>query len=386
LSPNSLTLETETPITSSYQWSAVLPNLDPQALASARTANLSDSLLQLPVLPDRVSELARQITEGKDNDFQRLEAIRQHLLTNYTYDLENTAPPPGQDGVDYFLFEDRRGVCTSFSSAFVVLARSIGIPARIVGGWAVSPTADLQPVRAFQAHQWAEVPFEGLGWVTFDATPGGPTSRVILGTGDDGGGGGGGGGGEDGAGTEALPLIFVDTITEITDISETRILKGSSVFVSGTVTDLQGLAVPGVTMTITAEDGQVQSATTGPTGTYRFEGLAPARYRIGATLVGFGTLTREAVLDARTPVSIDFVLRPSYTEAVVVSAGRNEQTLLTAPATVTVKPKESSIEITGALACLGTSGPSLHALHSLSPARLTAGMKRAAISRGPWEN
>ena len=109
-----------------------------------------------------------------------------------------------------------------------------------------------------------------------------------------------------------------------------------SVAVSGTVTDLQGLAVPGVTMTITAEDGQVQSATTGPTGTYRFEGLAPARYRVGATLVGFGTLTREAVLDARTPVSIDFVLRPSYTEAVVVSAGRNEQTLLTAPATVTV--------------------------------------------------
>ena len=109
-----------------------------------------------------------------------------------------------------------------------------------------------------------------------------------------------------------------------------------SVAVSGTVTDLQGLAMPGVTMTITAEDGQVQSATTGPTGTYRFEGLAPARYRVGATLVGFGTLTREAVLDARTPVSIDFVLRPSYTEAVVVSAGRNEQTLLTAPATVTV--------------------------------------------------
>ena len=271
-SPYSLTLETESPITSSYQWSALLPGLDPPAVASATTANVHDDLLQLPVLPDRVSELARQITEGKDTDFQRLEAIRQHLLTNYTYDLENTAPPPGQDGVDYFLFEDRRGVCASFSSAFVVLARTIGIPARTVGGWAVSPTADLQPVRAFQAHQWAEVPFDGLGWVTFDATPGGPKSRVVPtasdgasdtptespdspDTGDtDGGQPGGADDAQardpDSAATAPAPLIFVETLTEITDISQTRILKGSSVFVSGTVTDLTGAPLDGMRIEI----------------------------------------------------------------------------------------------------------------------------------------
>ena len=261
-SPYSLTLETESPITSSYQWSALTPSLDPPALASAGTTNLSDSLLQLPVMPDRVFELARQITQGSDNDYERLEAIRQHLLTNYAYDLENTAPPPGRDGVDYFLFEDRRGVCTSFSSAFVVLARSIGIPARAVGGWAVSPTADLQPVLASQAHQWAEVPFNCLGWVTFDATPGGATSRVFAGSGDS---GGAQMNDPDNAGPEVVPPIFVETITEITNISQTRIMKGSTALVSGTVTDAAGVPLDGMMVHIflneTKEHGGMRKGT-----------------------------------------------------------------------------------------------------------------------------
>ena len=89
-------------------------------------------------------------------------------------------------------------------------------------------------------------------------------------------------------------------------------------------------------MTITAVGGQVQSTTTGPRGAYRFEGLAPRRHQVAAALTGFGTLTREADLDAGTSGVIDFVLRPSYAETTVVTANRDEQSLLTAPATVTV--------------------------------------------------
>ena len=60
-----------------------------------------------------------------------------------------------------------------FSSAFVLLARSVGIPARVVSGWSIAATDAPQTVYAIQSHQWAEVPFEGLGWVTFEATAGG---------------------------------------------------------------------------------------------------------------------------------------------------------------------------------------------------------------------
>ena len=81
--------------------------------------------------------------------------------------------------MDWFLFESGKGTAGQFSSAFVVLARSVGIPARVVSGWAIAPVGVWQPVYSDQAHQWAEVPFDDLGWVAFDPTEGrGPTARA----------------------------------------------------------------------------------------------------------------------------------------------------------------------------------------------------------------
>jgi len=75
---------------------------------------------------------------------------------------------------------------------------------------------------------------------------------------------------------------------------------------------------------------------------------------------------------------------------VIVKVGQNllvaEDIQSDTPATVAVELEESPKEIAAALAWLGYSRASLHALHSLSPGRLTAEMKRAAISRGPWKN
>ena len=70
--------------------------------------------------------------------------------------------------MDWFLFDEPEGTCGQFSSAFVILARSVGIPARIVSGWVIGEVGVTQTVYSDQAHQWAEVPFEGLGWVTFE--------------------------------------------------------------------------------------------------------------------------------------------------------------------------------------------------------------------------
>ena len=90
-----------------------------------------------------------------------------------------------------------------FSSAFVVLARSVGIPARVVSGWAIGQTDDEQIVYLDQAHQWAEVALDGIGWVTFEPTPeGGPPSRTEgFYPGDHDGSGGGGGSGGSGSGS-----------------------------------------------------------------------------------------------------------------------------------------------------------------------------------------
>ena len=132
-------------------------------------------------VPQRVRELALDVTKGHLSAYEKAKAIEQFLRTNYLYrfaDSPDDHPPPGHDPVDWFLFEHKEGTCGVFSSAFVVMARSVGIPARVVSGWAIEPTDAEQIVQANQAHQWAEIALTGIGWVAIEATPaGGPQWR-----------------------------------------------------------------------------------------------------------------------------------------------------------------------------------------------------------------
>ncbi len=52
-----------------------------------------------------------------------------------------------------------------------MLARAVGIPARVVSGWVIVRQEDTQTVYGGQAHRWAEIALDGLGWVTVDPTP-----------------------------------------------------------------------------------------------------------------------------------------------------------------------------------------------------------------------
>ena len=133
-------------------------------------------------LPNRVHDLALEITSGHSTRYSKAMAIQQYLRETYKYSYaasqENTGPPLGRDPIDWFLFDQREGTSGNFSSAFVTMARSAGLAARVVSGWAIKPTSETQTVYADQAHQWAEVALGGLGWVTFDPTPDGAWSRA----------------------------------------------------------------------------------------------------------------------------------------------------------------------------------------------------------------
>ncbi|HZY64505.1 MAG TPA: transglutaminaseTgpA domain-containing protein [Rubrobacteraceae bacterium] len=68
-----------------------------------------------------------------------------------------------------------RGYCEQFSSSLAVMARSLGIPARVTTGYVsgeYNPFTGLYEVKASDAHAWVEVYFPGYGWSTFDPTPG----------------------------------------------------------------------------------------------------------------------------------------------------------------------------------------------------------------------
>ena len=62
-----------------------------------------------------------------------------------------------------------RGVCQDQAHLFVSAARVMGIPARYVTGYLLSPEAGQD---ASETHAWAEAWVPGLGWVGFDATNG----------------------------------------------------------------------------------------------------------------------------------------------------------------------------------------------------------------------
>jgi transglutaminase-like putative cysteine protease len=100
--------------------------------------------------------------------------------------LEYTlAPPPlGRDSIDEFLFRTRSGFCEHFASAFVVMMRAAGVPARIVTGYQggeINPIDGYMIVRQSDAHAWAEVWIAERGWVRVDPTAAAIPMRVESG-------------------------------------------------------------------------------------------------------------------------------------------------------------------------------------------------------------
>jgi transglutaminase-like putative cysteine protease len=99
----------------------------------------------------------------------------EKLMARYNSEFEYTLEPPplGPNPVDEFLFDTKKGFCEHYASSFVFILRAAGIPARVVTGYQggeVNPISRQLVVRQSEAHAWAEVWFEGLGWVRADPT------------------------------------------------------------------------------------------------------------------------------------------------------------------------------------------------------------------------
>ncbi|TFD93565.1 DUF4129 domain-containing transglutaminase family protein [Jeotgalibacillus sp. R-1-5s-1] len=171
-----------------YEWEFREPRYSLQAMRDTtglgdyeRTGDLQ-RYLQLPEnLPDRVRELAVEITEGEDNWYDKASAVEDYFSRNgFVYDQFDVPVPSGdQDYVDQFLFETQRGYCDNFSTSMVVLLRSVDIPARWVKGYTQGEeiTRNEDGLTRYEitnnnAHSWVEVFFPEVGWVPFEPTVG----------------------------------------------------------------------------------------------------------------------------------------------------------------------------------------------------------------------
>jgi transglutaminase-like putative cysteine protease len=183
-----------------YTVTSAITNVTTAAMRDAGEdypAWITDRYLQLPdTITQRTRDLAVRITQGLDTPYDKVAAVTQFLRENIEYSERIEAPPVDQERIDWLLFDYRQGFCNYYASAQVVLLRSLGIPARMVVGYAegerqLDPILASTPlpgqlqdeqfpglaterstfvVRQKDLHAWPEVFFPGIGWVEFEPT------------------------------------------------------------------------------------------------------------------------------------------------------------------------------------------------------------------------
>ncbi len=132
--------------------------------------------LQEVVLTEKLKAYVGAITEGCETPLQKMKTIEKEL-SRFTYTNMPGKLPKDIDSpegyLEYFLLESREGYCAYFATAFVLLARAEGLPARYVEGFCVPVNKEtVMEVYSASAHAWPEVYFEGVGWISFEPTPG----------------------------------------------------------------------------------------------------------------------------------------------------------------------------------------------------------------------
>ena len=114
-----------------------------------------------------IIKLASEIVEGEDDLFEVVTLVGEWIGENLEYELNEETENNVQSAK--WVLDHRYGACDEFSNLFIALIRSLGIPARYIGGYAFT---NMNGLDDFGSHAWAEVYFPGYGWVPFDVTYG----------------------------------------------------------------------------------------------------------------------------------------------------------------------------------------------------------------------
>ena len=139
---------------------------------------LTDRYLSEVTLSPALKEKMDDVLNGAETDYEKLLRIEEMLKTFRYTDRPGALPDTIQDAsgfLDYFILEKQEGYCSYYATAFVLLARSYGIPARYVQGFrapvGTASRAKASVLSSF-AHAWPEAYLEGIGWLVFEPTAG----------------------------------------------------------------------------------------------------------------------------------------------------------------------------------------------------------------------
>jgi hypothetical protein len=140
---------------------------------------------------DRLKQNCAEIlSQNPDyNIYDKLLYVMDYLDDNTRYTLSPGTLPRGEDFVEYFLYENKKGYCAHYASAATLMLRAMGVPARYVEGYAVSSYDIIRntisvsikdtltdrnielSVKDYNAHAWVEIYVDGYGWIPMDFTP-----------------------------------------------------------------------------------------------------------------------------------------------------------------------------------------------------------------------
>lgn len=150
------------------------PEAELEAVPPGLPPDFSSALLAVPRRSPRVAALVDRIVAGETSPWRKARALETYLRSTYAYSLEMPPCPDGEDPVEFFLFDMKRGHCEYFASALAIMLRYAGIPSMVVNGFQrgdVNVFSDTFVVRQSDAHSWVEAFMGPYGWIELDATP-----------------------------------------------------------------------------------------------------------------------------------------------------------------------------------------------------------------------
>ncbi len=156
-----------------YTMETMVPTWTADQLRASGTSTGPTEALLVPDTPHAadIEDLAAQVTGGATTAYDRALALQTWLRSGGGFVYDTSAPHDSGDVVWDFL-QTRRGYCVHYATTMVVMARTLGIPARLAVGFLPGPVRDgAVEVTGRNAHAWPELWFDDVGWVRFEPTP-----------------------------------------------------------------------------------------------------------------------------------------------------------------------------------------------------------------------
>lgn len=137
--------------------------------------HVKKNYLEKPELSPKLRKYMDDVYGDAETDSEKMKRLEE-MLRGFTYTEEPGVLPDrirnASDFLDYFVLESRKGFCSHFATAFVLLARAEGIPARYAQGFLTHTGGRTGiTVKSKDAHAWPEVYYEGAGWIPYEPTP-----------------------------------------------------------------------------------------------------------------------------------------------------------------------------------------------------------------------